>query len=93
MSSSSESDVSSSNSDHFISTSNDEEILKDMDEENMVIFHCKAGLLQLLEFFTSHKIEEGVGQSIDPMVGVRDVLSYNVSHIKFVQDFDQLQRC
>jgi hypothetical protein len=47
MFSSSDSDVSFSNSDHFIPTSNDEEILKDMDEENMAIFHCKVVPLQL----------------------------------------------
>jgi hypothetical protein len=61
MSSSNESEASSSNSYHFISTSNDEEILNDMDKENMVIFHCMAIPCNSHEFFTSHKIEEGVG--------------------------------
>jgi hypothetical protein len=27
------------------------------------------------EFFTYHEIEEGVGQSVDPTIGVQDVLS------------------
>jgi trehalose-6-phosphate synthase len=42
MSSQSESHASFSNNDHFIFTPNDEEILKDMDQKNMVSFHCMA---------------------------------------------------
>jgi hypothetical protein len=74
MSSSSESNASS-NSDHFSSISNDEEILEDMDKEDMTIFHCMVVPCNSHEFFTSHGIEEGVGQSVDSMVGVRDVLN------------------
>jgi hypothetical protein len=75
MSSSSESDNSSSNTNHFTSTSSDEEVLEDMDKEDMVIFHCMAIPYNYHEFFTSHEIEEGVGQSVDPTIGVQDVLS------------------
>ncbi len=46
-----------------------------MDKEDMVIFHCMAILCNSHEFFTSHEIEEGVGQSVDPTVGVQDVLN------------------
>jgi len=74
MSSSSESNASS-NSDHFTFFSNNEEILGDMDENNMVIFHYMVVPCNFHEFFTSHEIEEGVGQSIDPIVCVGDVLS------------------
>jgi hypothetical protein len=70
MPSSSESDTSFSNNDHFTSTSSDEEVLEDMDEEDMVIFHCMAIPYNSHEIFTSHEIEEGPRQSIDPMVGV-----------------------
>jgi len=81
MSSSSESHVSSSrdhsssNTNHFTSTSSDEEILEDMDEDNMVIFHCMAIACNSHNFFTSHEIEEGVGQSMDVRVGVKDILT------------------
>jgi hypothetical protein len=73
MSSSSESDPSF-NSDHFTSISNGEEILEDMDKEDMAIFHCMAVPCNSHEFFTSHEIEEGVGQSVDSTVDVGDVL-------------------
>jgi hypothetical protein len=69
MSSSSESNVFS-NSDHFNSISNDEEILEDMDKEDMTIFHCMVVPCNSDENFTSHEIDEGVGQSIDPTFGV-----------------------
>jgi len=74
-SSSSENDASFSNSDNFISTSSDEEILEDMDEEDMVIFHCIVVPCNSHELFTSCEIEEGVRQSVNPMVSVQDVLS------------------
>jgi hypothetical protein len=70
MSSSNESDVSFSNSDHFTSTSSDEEVLEDMDEEDMAIFHYMEVPYNSHEFFTSHEIKEGAGQSIDPTIGV-----------------------
>jgi hypothetical protein len=70
MTSSSESDASFSNNDHFTSTSSDEEVLEDMDEEDMVIFHCMAVPYNSHEIFTSHEIEEGAKQSIDPTIGV-----------------------
>jgi hypothetical protein len=72
MSFSNESDASSPNNDHFTSTSCDEEILKDMDKEDMVIFHCMAIPYNSHEVFTS---EDGVRQSVDPTIGLRDVLS------------------
>jgi hypothetical protein len=40
MSSQSESHTSFFNNDHFMFTSNDEEILNDMDQKDMVNFHC-----------------------------------------------------
>jgi hypothetical protein len=73
MSSSSESHVSSSNNhsssntNHFTSTSSD--------EDNMAIFHCMAIACNSHNFFTSHEIEEGVGQSVDARVGVQDILT------------------
>jgi hypothetical protein len=67
ISSSNDSHVSSSNDhffsniDHFTSTSSDEEILEDMDEDDMAIFHYMAIACNSHNFFTSHEIEEGVG--------------------------------
>jgi hypothetical protein len=63
------------NSDYFTTISNGEQILEDMDKEDMTIFHCMVVPCNSHEFFTSHEIEEGVGQSVDPMVDVQDVLS------------------
>ncbi len=45
-----------------------------MDKEDMAIFHCMAVPCNSHEFFTSHEIEEGVGQSVDSTVDVGDVL-------------------
>jgi hypothetical protein len=70
MSSSNESDASFYNSDHFTSTSSDEELLEDMDNEDIVIFHCMVVFCDSHEYFTSHEIEEGAGQYIDSTVGV-----------------------
>jgi hypothetical protein len=75
MFSSSENDASSSNSDNFISIASNEEILEYMDEKDMVIFDCMVVPYNSHELFTSREIEEGARQSINPMVGVRDVLS------------------
>jgi hypothetical protein len=58
------------NSHHFTSISNGEEILEDMVEEDMVIFHCMAVPCNSHELFSSHEIEEGVGQFVDPTVDV-----------------------
>jgi hypothetical protein len=63
------------NSDYFTTISNGEQILEDMDKEDMAIFHCMVVPCNSHEFFTSHEIEEGVGQSVDPMVDVQDVLT------------------
>jgi hypothetical protein len=41
---SSSSNHSSFNIDHFTSTSSDEKILENMDEADMTIFHCMAGV-------------------------------------------------
>jgi hypothetical protein len=76
MSSSSEIDASSSsNSDNFISTSSDEGILEDMDEEDMVIFHCMAIPCNSHELFTSREIEEVARLYVNPTVGVQNVLN------------------
>ncbi len=65
MSSSSENHASSSNIDDFTFISSDEEILEDM-----VIFHCMSIVSNSHDFFNSHEIEKGLGQSMDPIVGV-----------------------
>jgi hypothetical protein len=75
MSSWSESHVFCSNNDCFTSTLSDVEILKNMDEENMAIFHCMVVPCNSHNFFTFHKIEEGVRQSMDPKVGIWNVLA------------------
>jgi hypothetical protein len=69
MTSTSESDASF-NSDNFTSISNGEEILEDMDKEDMAIFHSMVVPCNSHEFFTSHEIEEGVGQFVDPTIDV-----------------------
>jgi len=56
MSSSSESRAFSSNIDDFIFMSSDEEILEDMDQEDMVIFHCMVIVSNSHDFFNSHEI-------------------------------------
>jgi hypothetical protein len=70
MSSSSESHASSSNIDDFTFISSDEEILEVMGQEDMVIFHCMAIVFNSHDFLNSHEIEKGVGQAMDPIVGV-----------------------
>jgi len=46
-----------------------------MDEDNMAIFHCMVIACDSHNFFTSHEIEEGAGQSMDARVGVQDTLT------------------
>jgi len=46
-----------------------------MDEDNMAIFHCMVIACDSHNFFTSHEIEEGAGQSVDARVGVQDTLT------------------
>jgi hypothetical protein len=41
-----------------------------MDENDMVIFYCIVVVYNSHNFFTSHEIEEGVGQSMDARIGV-----------------------
>jgi hypothetical protein len=38
--------------------------------EDMVIFHCMSIVSNSHDFFNSHEIEKGLGQSMDPIVGV-----------------------
>ncbi len=41
----------------------------------MAIFHCMVIACNSHNFFTSHEIEEGAGQSMDARVGVQDTLT------------------
>jgi len=41
----------------------------------MAIFHCMVIACDSHNFFTSHEIEEGAGQSVDARVGVQDTLT------------------
>ncbi len=59
MSSSNESDAFSYNSDHFPSTSSDEEILEDMDQEDIVIFHCMVIVSKSHDFSIHMKLKMG----------------------------------
>ncbi len=60
---------------NFTSTSSDEEILEDMDDDNMAIFHWMMIACNSHNFFTSHEIEEGMGQSMDARIGVQNILT------------------
>jgi hypothetical protein len=43
------------------------------------------------DLFNSHEMEEGKGQYVDSIVGVRDVLGNDVNHTStIIQDFDKL---
>jgi hypothetical protein len=59
-----------SNTNHFTSASSDEEILEDMDGNNMAIFHCRVIDCDFDKIFTSHEIEDMMGQSVNARVGV-----------------------
>jgi hypothetical protein len=62
---------SSSNSDDFTSTSSDEDILKDMDQDDLIIFQMMATMASNTnDLFNSHEMEEGRGQYVDSIVGV-----------------------
>jgi hypothetical protein len=75
MSSSSFSNSSFSNSDDFISYSSDEDVLKDMDENDLVIFQLMAMVTSNSnDLFTSHEMEERARQCVDPTVRIQDVL-------------------
>jgi hypothetical protein len=77
MFSSSESHVSSSNNVIISPLSNDEELFEDMDEEDLVTFHCMVIACNLHNFFTSHEIAERIVQSHlwDPRVDVQKALA------------------
>lgn len=91
MSSSSDSDVSYYNNDSFTWTSNDDEILEDMDEDDLAIFQMMATIiLNSNEFFRSHEMEEEMGQSMNPNVGVRDVLITMWATLTIFKKIDQL---
>jgi hypothetical protein len=59
----------------FTSTSSDEEILEDMHEDDMAIYHWMVITCNSHNFFTSHEIEEGAGQSMDVRIGVQNILT------------------
>ncbi len=60
-----------SNNDSFISTLSDEEILEDMGKDDLMVFQMMSSTTcNSNEFFISHKMNEWMGQSMDPIVGV-----------------------
>jgi hypothetical protein len=76
MSFSSSSNSSSSSSDGFISTSSNEKILEDMDQDDLMIFQIMLmTICNFNEFFTSHEMEEKIGQSVDIVASVWDILA------------------
>jgi hypothetical protein len=65
-----------SSNDDFTFTSSDEEFLKDMYQDDLMIFQMMlATSCNSNEFFTPHEMEEGMGQSMDLTIGVWDVLA------------------
>jgi hypothetical protein len=67
---------SSSSNDGFISTSSNEKILGDMDQDDLMIFQMMlVTICNFNEFFTSHEMEEGIGQSMDIVASVWDILA------------------
>jgi hypothetical protein len=57
------------------SSNSDEDILEDPDQHDLVLFHMMATMASNTnDLFNSHKMEERRGQSVDPTVGVQDVL-------------------
>ncbi len=87
-----ESHVSSSNNVIISPLSNDEELFEDMDEEDLVIFHCMVIACNLHNFFTSHEIAERIGQI--PFVGPKSWCSksfgYNAIRTTSLENFDRL---
>jgi len=66
---------SSPNSDDSTLTSNDEDILKNMDQDDLVIFQLMVTIASNTnDLFNSHEMEERKGQYVNSIVGVRDVL-------------------
>jgi hypothetical protein len=75
MSFSSSSNGSSSSNDGFISTSSNEKILEDMDQADLMIFQIMlVTICNFNDFFTSYEMEEGMGQSVDIVASVWDIL-------------------
>jgi len=65
---------SSPNSDDSTLTSNDEDILKNMDQDDLVIFQLMVTIASNTnDLFNSHEMEERKGQYVNSIVGVRDV--------------------
>ncbi len=69
-----DSSSSSSTSSHSSSSSSDD-ILYDMDEEATMLFQCELVAWSVQDFFNSHEMEGGSGQSMDPTIGVQNVLA------------------
>jgi hypothetical protein len=66
---------SSPNSDDSTLASNDEDILKNMDQDDLVIFQLMVTLASNTnDLFNSHEMEERKGQYVNSIVGVQDVL-------------------
>ncbi len=70
-----DSSSTSSTSSHSSSSSSDDDILYDMDEEATMFFQWGLVPWSAQDFFSSHEMEGGSGQSMDPTIGVQNVLA------------------
>jgi hypothetical protein len=49
-----------------------------MDEETALFFHCGLVAWHVRDFFNSHEMERSSGQSMDPTIGVQNVLATTI---------------
>jgi hypothetical protein len=81
----------SSNSDDSTSSSSDEDILKDMNQDDLVIFQMMATMaFNANDLSNSHKMEECGGPIYGLNCWCTRCFGYNVSHTGIIQDFDKL---
>jgi len=60
----------------FLPQVSNEKILEDMDQDDLMIFQMMlTTICNFNEFFTSHEMEEGMGQSMDIVASVWDILA------------------
>jgi hypothetical protein len=57
------------------SSSNNKELLDEIDAKHQIAKQAVIACVNNWEFFTPTKLEEGGGQSMDPNIGVRDILT------------------
>jgi hypothetical protein len=56
-----------------------------MDRDDLMIFQMMLTMgCNSIEFFTSHEMEEGMGQFMDLANGIYDI-GYDVSHTKIIE--------